>query len=92
MESVVVMMKTRPLITYKEHFFRKGDKVRVMWIKELKELGYDVYFNENGDLMDGTNKILFFVLGIVVFAVVYYFYSFAKGLRLIPITRLMAWR
>ena len=46
----------KPLITYKEHFFRKGDKVRVMWIKELKELGYDVYFNEYGDLMDGTNK------------------------------------
>lgn len=46
----------RPIITYKEHFFRKGDKVRVMWNKELRELGYDVYFNENGDLMDGTNK------------------------------------
>ena len=46
----------RPLITYKEHFFRKGDKVRVMWNKELRELGYDVYFNEVGDLMDGTNK------------------------------------
>ena len=46
----------KPLITYKEHFFRKGDKVRVMWNKELRELGYDVYFNENGDLMDGTNK------------------------------------
>ena len=46
----------KPLITYKEHFFRKGDKVRVMWNKELKALGYDVYFNENGDLMDGTNK------------------------------------
>ena len=52
-------MKNRdegPLITYKEHFFRKGDKVRVMWNKELRELGYDIYFNENGDLMDGTNK------------------------------------
>ena len=46
----------KPLITYKEHFFRKGDKVRIMWNKELKELGYDIYFNENGDLMDGTNK------------------------------------
>ena len=46
----------KTLITYKEHFFRKGDKVRVMWNRELKELGYDVYFNENGDLMDGTNK------------------------------------
>ena len=58
MESVVGMMKThdRPLITYQNHFFRKGDKVRVMWNKELRDLGYDVYFNEYGDLMDGTNK------------------------------------
>ena len=58
LESMVGMMKAHdlPLITYKEHFFRKGDKVRVMWNKELKELGYDIYFNENGDLMDGTNK------------------------------------
>jgi len=48
------MMKTRPLITYKDHFFRKGDKVRVMWNVELYELGYDPYFNENGDLMDGS--------------------------------------
>ena len=46
----------RPLITYQNDFFRKGDKVRVMWNKELRELGYDVYFNEDGDLMDGTNK------------------------------------
>lgn len=52
------MMKNneRPLITYKEHFFRKGEYVRVMWNSELRSLGYDVYFNENGDLMDGTNK------------------------------------
>ena len=58
MESVVGMMKTRekPLITYKNHFFRKGDKVRVMWNKELKEQGYDIYYNEYGDLMDGTLK------------------------------------
>ena len=49
-------MKTRPLITYKEHFFRKGDKVRIMWNKELKEQGYDPYFNEDGDLMDGELK------------------------------------
>ena len=34
-------MKTRPLITYKEHFFRKGDKVRIMWNSELKEYGYE---------------------------------------------------
>ena len=47
-------MKTRPLITYKEHFFRKGDKVRVMWNKELKDLGYKPFFNEYGDLMDDT--------------------------------------
>ena len=55
MESVVGMMKTheRPLITYKNHFFRKGDKVRIMWNKELREQGYDPYFNEVGDLMDG---------------------------------------
>ena len=46
----------KPLITYKDHFFRKGDKVRVMWNNELRELGYDVYCNENGDLMDGRNK------------------------------------
>ena len=49
-------MKTRPLITYKEHFFRKGDKVRIMWNKELREQGYEPYFNEDGDLMDGTLK------------------------------------
>ena len=35
----------KPLITYKEHFFRKGDKVRVMWNKELKEFGYKPFFN-----------------------------------------------
>lgn len=33
-------------------------------------------------MMDGTNKILFFVLGIVVFAVVYYFYSFATDRKI----------
>ena len=56
MESVVGMMKNheRPLITYQNHFFRKGDKVRVMWNKELKELGYKPFFNEYGDLMDDT--------------------------------------
>ena len=62
MESVVVMMKSheKPLITYKDHFFRKGDKVRIMWNKELKEQGYDPYYNEYGDLMDGKleNMIL----------------------------------
>ena len=51
----------RELITYKNHFFRKGDKVRVMWNKELRDLGYDVYFNEVGDLMDGTNKNIIMV-------------------------------
>ena len=58
MESVVVRMKNhdRPLITYENHFFRKGEKVRVMWNKELKSLGYDPYFNEYGDLMDGSLK------------------------------------
>ena len=56
MESVVGMMKIhdRPLITYQNHFFRKGDKVRVMWNKELKSLGFDPYFNEYGDLLDGS--------------------------------------
>ena len=56
MESVVGMMKShdRPLITYQSHFFRKGDKVRVMWNKELKSLGFDPYFNEYGDLLDGS--------------------------------------
>ena len=44
----------KPLITYQNHFFRKGDKVRVMWNKELKSLGLDPYFNENGDLIDGS--------------------------------------
>ena len=50
----------KPLITYKNHFFRKGDKVRIMWNKELKEQGYDPYYNEYGDLMDGelNNMIL----------------------------------
>ena len=50
-------MKNRhenPLITYQNHFFRKGDKVRVMWNKELKSLGFDPYFNEYGDLLDGS--------------------------------------
>ena len=58
MESVVGMMKRHenPLITYKDHFFRKGDKVRIMWNKELREQGYDPYFNEDGDLMDGSLK------------------------------------
>ena len=58
MESVVGMMKRHetPLFTYKNHFFRKGDKVRIMWNKELKEQGYDPYFNEDGDLMDGELK------------------------------------
>ena len=51
----------KELITYKNHFFRKGDKVRVMWNKELRDLGYDVYFNEVGDLMDGTNKNIIMV-------------------------------
>ena len=56
MESVVGMMKShdRPLITYQNHFFRKGDKVRVMWNKELKSLGFNPYFNECGDLLDGS--------------------------------------
>ena len=61
MEGVVVIMKNheRPLITYKNHFFRNGDKVRVMWNKELKSLGFDPYFNEYGDLMEGTcNNII----------------------------------
>ena len=62
MESVVGMMKShdRPLITYKEHFFRKGDKVRIMWNKELREQGYEPYYNEYGDLMDAKleNMIL----------------------------------
>lgn len=59
LEGVVGIMKNsheRPLKTYKNHFFRKGDKVRVMWNKELRTLGYDPYFNEYGYLMDGTNK------------------------------------
>ena len=58
MEGVAIIMKSheRPLITYKNHFFRKGDKVRIMWNKELKEQGYNPYFNEDGDLMDGTLK------------------------------------
>ena len=58
MESVVGMLKTheRPLITYKDHFFRKGDKVRIMWNKELKDLGYKPFFNEFGDLMDDELK------------------------------------
>ena len=51
-------MKTRPLITYKNHFFRKGDKVRVMWNKELKEQGYEPYFNEYGDIMDKQLDLL----------------------------------
>lgn len=46
----------KPLITYQNHFFRKGDKVRVMWNKELKSLGFEPYFNEVGDLMDETLK------------------------------------
>ena len=46
----------RPLITYKNHFFRKGDKVRIMWNKELREQGYEPYFNEDGDLMDAELK------------------------------------
>ena len=46
----------RPLITYEEHFFRKGEFVRIMWNKELKEQGYEPYYNEDGDLMDGTLK------------------------------------
>ena len=50
-----------PLITYKEHFFRKGDKVRVMWNRELKSLGFEPYFNEDGDLMDGTLKNIIMV-------------------------------
>lgn len=61
MESVVGMMKShdRQLITYQNHFFRKGDKVRVMWNKELKSLGFDPYFNEYGDLLDGSlNNII----------------------------------
>lgn len=44
----------RHLKTYENHFFRKGDKVRVMWNREFKELGYDPYFNGDGDLMDGN--------------------------------------
>ena len=44
----------RQLITYQNHFFRKGDKVRVMWNKELKSIGFDPYFNEYGDLLDGS--------------------------------------
>ena len=35
----------KPLITYKEHFFRKGDKVRIMWNSELKEYGYETQKN-----------------------------------------------
>ena len=62
MESVVGMMKRhdKPLITYKEHFFRKGDKVRIMWNKELRGQGYEPYYNEFVDLMDGEleNMIL----------------------------------
>ena len=27
-----------------------------MWNKELREHGYDPYFNEDGDLMDGSLK------------------------------------
>ena len=56
MESVVGMMKShdRPLITYLNNFFRKGDMVRVMWNKELKSLGFDPYFYEYGDLFDGS--------------------------------------
>ena len=46
----------RPLITYKNHFFRKGDKVRIMWNKELREQGYKPYFNEDGVLMDEELK------------------------------------
>ena len=54
MEGVVGIMKRheKPLITYKEHFFRKGDKVRIMWNRELREQGYDIYYNEDGDIMD----------------------------------------
>ena len=44
----------KSLITYQNHFFRKGDKVRVMWNKELKSLGFAPYFNEYGDLLDGS--------------------------------------
>ena len=61
MESMVGLMKKLPLITYKEHFFRKGDKVRIMWNSELKSLGFDPYFNENGDLMDGLFKNIIMV-------------------------------
>ena len=51
----------KPLITYKNHFFRKGDKVRVMWNVELKELGYKPYFDEDGDLMDDKLGLLIMV-------------------------------
>lgn len=63
MEGMVGMMKNhdKPLITYKDHFFRKGDKVRVMWNKELKALGYKPYFNEYGDLMEDTLNNLIMV-------------------------------
>lgn len=54
-------MKTRPLVTYKDHFFRKGDRVRVMWNSELKSLGFEPYFNENGDLMDRTLDLIIMV-------------------------------
>ena len=28
--------------------------MRVMWNNELREQGYDIYYNEYGDIMDGT--------------------------------------
>ena len=49
-------MKTKPLITYKEHFFRKGDKVRIKRNKELREHGNAPYINEDGDLMEVSLK------------------------------------
>ena len=51
----------RPLITYENHFFRKGEKVRVMWNSELRSLGYEPYFNEDGDLMDRTLGLMIMI-------------------------------
>ena len=52
----------RPLITYKNHFFRKGDKVRIMFNKELREQGYDSVSDIDYVILEPSGEISVFPL------------------------------
>lgn len=51
-------MKTKPLTTFKNHFFRKGEAVRIMYNRELKDEGYSPYYDEDGNILDNLNQIM----------------------------------